>query len=522
MKRLLLTFLTFIICLGVNQIDAQQRYVDEIFDEVEVSEVQSAGTNYTVLTWLVAAQQGQLGHTFNQNLEYRVYTPKGDTETDRPLVMYFHTGNFLPFPANASCGGTLDDNANIEICTRLAKMGYVAVSVDYRLGWNPLHPQELVRRYFLINAAYRGVQDSRTYARYFRKTVEEDENPYGIDPEKIVLWGQGTGGYISLASAFLDNYQDILATSDPAKFVLPTAAGPVPMVIEGYNGNIDATGISETEEGQGIPAIVDAQYNALSQIPIGDTLCLPNHLGYRSDVALTVNLGGALGDSTWVDDGEIPVISFHVPTDQYAPYKTDILNVGTQTGPQPVVEVSGSYDVQKIATRKGINDVFLTIPEGNDPIGEAMDLEFPGLLPLNSVDSAPWEWANEGTPGLPADCNTDPTTAKTYIDTIMAFYAPRACVALQLNCFETSTKETQVDSDFMIVAPNPAQGRVIISSDKADIQKIEIYSAEGRVVETINNVNSRRYDYSYDLPNGMYFIKSYFDEGVTTQKVLFR
>src|SRR5690606_29502488 len=109
----------------------------------------------------------------------------GDTETARPLVLYFHTGNFLPFrnPANPSqlgfnnsCGGERTDSAAVEICTRLAKMGYVVASVDYRLGWNPLASTDVARRFGIINAAYRGVQDARTAIRYFRKSVAEDNN----------------------------------------------------------------------------------------------------------------------------------------------------------------------------------------------------------------------------------------------------------------------------------------------------------------------------------------------------------
>ncbi|GIV31176.1 MAG: hypothetical protein KatS3mg029_0527 [Saprospiraceae bacterium] len=150
-----------------------------------------------------------------------VYEPVGDTETDRPLVIYFHTGSFLPFPQNGITGGKKDDSTAVEICKRLARMGYVAASADYRLGWNPLDPQELNRRWFLINAAYRGVQDARTCIRYFKKTAAEAGNPWGIDPNKIVLWGQGTGGYITLNSMCLDDYQKTLIS----KFLLP---GPIP------------------------------------------------------------------------------------------------------------------------------------------------------------------------------------------------------------------------------------------------------------------------------------------------------
>ena len=111
-----------------------------------------------------------------QPLVADVYTPVGDSNDARPLMLVFHTGNFLPFPANNGTGGTIKDSTVVEVCTRLAKRGYVAAAVDYRLGWNPIDPSQDIRKFFLINAAYRGVQDCRTAVRYFRKDVADGGN----------------------------------------------------------------------------------------------------------------------------------------------------------------------------------------------------------------------------------------------------------------------------------------------------------------------------------------------------------
>jgi hypothetical protein len=82
-------------------------------------------------------------------------------------------------------------------------MGYVVAVVEYRQGWLPTIEQELLKRYTLIQAAYRGVQDVNGYVKYFKKSVKEFSNPHGIDTTKITVWGQGTGGYLSLAAAYL-------------------------------------------------------------------------------------------------------------------------------------------------------------------------------------------------------------------------------------------------------------------------------------------------------------------------------
>ena len=71
--------------------------------------------------------------------------------------------------------------------------------------------------------------------------------------------------------------------------------------------------------------------NAITNLPVGDTLLNQIMWGYSSDFALCCQYGGALGDSSWMNKMEIPVISFHVPSDKFAPCETDVLNVPTLT-----------------------------------------------------------------------------------------------------------------------------------------------------------------------------------------------
>ena len=54
-------------------------------------------------------------------------------------------------------------------------------------------------------------------------------------------------------------------------------------------------------------------------------------------------MGGAMGDLNWLDEGDMPMVSFHAPHDQFAPYTTGVLVVPTTS--EPVVEVSGAYDI---------------------------------------------------------------------------------------------------------------------------------------------------------------------------------
>ena len=490
-----------------------QRYLTPVFSQASKTTV-LYGSNFTVLPLAVPG-----GHATRQPLVAQVYTPSGDVATNRPLIIYLHTGNFLPFGNNGSCGGTLGDSSAVDIATRLTKMGYVVAMADYRTGWNPLSTVELIRRFTLINAAYRGVQDLRTCIRYFRKTVDVGGNPFGIDPNKIIVFGQGTGGYISMAGAYLNEYNEILTTSDVNKYRLPVPGiGLIPMVVEKYNGDLFAT--------TG-PTLVDATYNAYTSIPLGDTLCVPNHVGYSSSFNLAVNLGGALGDSTWMDAGETPLISFHVPAESFAPCKTDILNVGTPTGPQPVVEVSGSCDMQAQAERLGVNNVFKNTKykfyDKYDAIAKArnggLSSFYPFIGTLNNTGS-PWEWAAPSAVTTALGCNFNATTALAYIDTIINYFAPRAALALNLNVVGTNDLNYSID---LQIAPNPAVDQAVISVP-ADyrMKGIDVFDANGRMVRNINGINSNTYSLDRaGLPQGLYFLKAYFEEGVVTRRLMF-
>lgn len=421
-----------------NSLTAGVRYLDEVFDGVSVTSNVVYGTNVTVLP----AMQGQA--PMAQPLLCDIYTPEGDTETDRPLLMYFHTGNFLPIYVNGSPQGTKTDSSAVEICTRFAKMGYVVASVDYRLGWNPLAATQSERTYQLINAAYRGVQDSRTAARYFRKSIAEDGNPYGIDGDRFGFIGEGTGGYITLASATIDSYNDIILddTGMPiTKFWYdPGDGSSIPMVIEAVNGNPDATN------------------NGFA--PSGLQLCIANHVGYSSDVQFQMNMGGALGDLSWLDAGEVPMVSFQSPVDPFAPYETGVLIVPTTN--ELVVEVSGAYDIHSeinTVLNPNNNAVFQALGL-NDPISQQAVANgnngWDGLYPVKSdwvngspsqpYDSSPWQWfdvatvqavdAANGTTiaatQLTLNPDMGPEEALAYIDTIQWYTAPRMAVALEL------------------------------------------------------------------------------------------
>ncbi|MBK8557799.1 MAG: T9SS type A sorting domain-containing protein [Lewinellaceae bacterium] len=501
MKQLNLLFF-FLLTLAITA-EGQRRYFDPVFTDVTVTTDVTYGVNATVIALQIA------GQAIPQALKMDLYSPTGDNETARPLVIIMHSGNFLPPSVNGGCTGTIKDADNVEMATRLAKMGYVAAVADYRLGWNPIAGTQTERVYTLINAAYRGVQDSRTCARFFHKSAANG-NPYGIDPNKIVLMGFGTGGYISFASATLDTITD---TYIP-KFLTP--AGP--MVIEPVNGNVDGTTVGITFPGYpGFPA--------------GDTLNYPNHVGFSSSIAMAVNLGGALADTSFIDASDIPCLSFQTPTDPYAPCGTGIVNVPPPIS-LPVVEVSGSCDAQPIFDAVGVNSA-MTNAGFDDPLSQhALTINggiqsFYPFYVTDPLNSSPWAYASSAEPyGVAgSDCDVDAAGSAIYMDTIMTYFAPRACAVLGLysDCkITTSVKGLSTIEVGQKATPNPTSENFMLQSDaRFPMMSVQILDLSGRIIRDYPSVNANQFTVNRNgLSPGVYVARVAYKEGIVTQKVV--
>jgi carboxylesterase type B len=124
MKQLNL-FLLFIF-LATGSLWSQVRYYDQVFDSYEFIPDVIYGNNISVLT----------GSPEPLDLDMDVYTPPtSDTATNRPVIIYAHTGTFGPQYFNRQITGGKRDSTIVEIAKRLTGMGYVVVSINYRLGW---------------------------------------------------------------------------------------------------------------------------------------------------------------------------------------------------------------------------------------------------------------------------------------------------------------------------------------------------------------------------------------------------
>lgn len=500
----------------------QTRYIDEVFTSVSVEQDVVYANNVSVLTDPPAPI----------DLTMDIYTPVGDTVTNRPLLLYFHTGSFLPQYVNGQVTGGKRDSTIVEICKRFARKGYVTASVTYRAGWLPTAQEQDTRTGTLLNAAYRGVQDAKACNRFFRMTAAEMENPYGIDVDRIACWGQGTGGYVTLGT-YLDDFAEI----ELDKFI--DSRTLTNYVDTNLVGNVDGTSAG--------------------------VINIPNNPTYSNKFAFVVNMGGAMGDSTWIDGDpskEAPLVCFHPETDPFAPFFAGAVTVPV-TG-QFVVNVSGGRQAVEIANRTGLNAPLQVVNDEDNELNQivdqlstisttdlalntftlATDNFYPFVTTLPAL-SGPWEWFSEAEAraemqflndnlnlGLNIDgiigsaSLTNPNIfnkeeAIKYIDTLDMYVTPRAFYAMNL-ADATSVDIVEAAEIGLNVYPNPAINQVTFeAAPEHNIIDLGIYNLEGRQVGGALNVNRNKFIYNTNhLDQGMYIVRLRFKNGISTQRLL--
>jgi poly(3-hydroxybutyrate) depolymerase len=202
----------------------------------------------------------------NTTLKLDVYQPTGDTETNRPLILFVHGGSFI--------GGSKTDGDMVAMCQRFAKKGYVTASIDYRLGFFPFDSANAVK------AVVRATQDLRAAIRYFYKD-KQTTNTYKIDTTHIFIGGSSAGAITALHVGYLNNECEI---ADYLSASTITQLGG----LEGSSGNP----------------------------------------GYSSTVHGILNGCGALARYSWLEAGNIPVASVHGTNDGTVKYNRGVVNPG--------------------------------------------------------------------------------------------------------------------------------------------------------------------------------------------------
>jgi acetyl esterase/lipase len=260
------------------------RYLDDVFTGVKKTTVVYAPT---------VSHLGQ-----NINLSVDIYEPEGDNLAKRPVVILAHGGSFV-----------FGDKSNMQKwCQLLAKKGYVAASIQYRLfPWFTLGFPDSIG---VFDTAVKAVGDMNAAVRFFREDAATN-NTFRADPEHIFVGGYSAGAVTALHKAYLD------------------ADDPIPAFLQNLiNSNGGTEGISGSASNK----------------------------TYSSASEAVVNMSGGLYRSNWVGSGDQPLVSIHGTADGTVPYTSGLAN--------NIAFLEGSSAVHTSATAAGVWNSLLTVPGG--------------------------------------------------------------------------------------------------------------------------------------------------------------
>lgn len=117
-------------------------------------------------------------------LRLDLYQPSGDTQTRRPAVVWVHGGGF--------CCGSKTSPEIVDLSNTFAKLGYVAISINYRL----LAPQGCSGSPLASSCATAAIEaqhDAQAAVRWLRANAAT----YRIDPGRIGIGGSSAGAITS-------------------------------------------------------------------------------------------------------------------------------------------------------------------------------------------------------------------------------------------------------------------------------------------------------------------------------------
>jgi dienelactone hydrolase len=144
------------------------RYRDSVFSAIDVTRDIQYGS---------AVPQGA---TAPIPLKFDLYAPAGDTQTARPAVVWVHGGGY--------CCGDKSGGPAADLAARFAHLGYVTVSINYRLIQNGCTGSNVTPECY--QAAVDAQHDAQAAVRFLRANA----GGYGIDRARIGVGGDSAGG----------------------------------------------------------------------------------------------------------------------------------------------------------------------------------------------------------------------------------------------------------------------------------------------------------------------------------------
>lgn len=234
-----------------------------------------------------------------QSLRMDIYQPDIENieKYELPLLMLIHGGGFYV--------GDKRDSLMSTLCRHFASMGYVAVSINYRLGFLPSKGE-------IARTGYMALQDAHAAMRY----LVDHASTYGIDTSLIFVGGASAGAITSLNLAFMRD-------DDRPKYV-----------------------------------------NNRSWRDLGTIASSGNSSRATFHIKALANMWGAVTSLNMLKNSHTDIISFHGDADQVVPYDNGypFNDMSIKLGKRMFDRMYGSLPIDKRARELGLRSELHTFP----------------------------------------------------------------------------------------------------------------------------------------------------------------
>lgn len=183
--RIFLTLILFTIATSLSAQDYcnMNRFDEYVFDEADVELITDIKYGEGL---------NNLGNM--QDLKLDIYRPNPalDELTKKPAIFFVHGGGLV--------GGSKDSQGAVDLGYLYAQLGYVYISIDYRIGWNNGDAEDGCGgdTTDLFRATYRAVQDVKAAYRF----IKAEADFYGIDTNAIFVEGNSAGSRLVLFALY--------------------------------------------------------------------------------------------------------------------------------------------------------------------------------------------------------------------------------------------------------------------------------------------------------------------------------
>ncbi len=297
-----------------------------------------------------------------------------------------------------------------DMCLEFVRMGFVAVATDYRVGF--FFPSEVTT----TQAVVRGMHDMKAAIRYLYKDAQTD-NLFKIDTNYVIVGGVSAGAICAIQTAYLTDDSEI------PEYLYNDTAG-----MGGIAGN------------SGNP-------------------------GYSSKVCGVISFSGTIGDTAWIQAGDVPIVSLHDLGDQTVPFGTGPINVG---GFPTGLTANGDGTIITKTDMLGIPNALKT---------------YPGTGHVSYLQGTQQQWDEA-------------------VDFVQKFIADLVCGSATL-----SVNEEQ-ENNSLTIYPNPSNGAITLAftNTAKEIFYGTVTDVMGRTVKTFSTTSDKINVDCINLGAGVYSV----------------